>query len=55
VPGWAYKEGRAYVELPEPALTASASLQVQQRFYHVSVHKNFSSFFKRLTRYMFEG
>ncbi|KAM0912422.1 hypothetical protein ACQ4PT_012819 [Festuca glaucescens] len=34
VPGWAYKEGRAYVELPEPDLTASASLQVQQRFYH---------------------
>ncbi|KAM0908524.1 hypothetical protein ACQ4PT_015410 [Festuca glaucescens] len=34
VPGWAYKEGRAYVELPEPDLTASASLQVQQQFYH---------------------
>ncbi|VAI77640.1 unnamed protein product [Triticum turgidum subsp. durum] len=34
VPGWAYREGRAYVELPEPDLTASASLQVQQQFYH---------------------
>ncbi|XP_047052906.1 putative transcription factor bHLH041 [Lolium rigidum] len=34
VPGWAYKDGRAYLELPEPALMASASLQVQQRFYH---------------------
>ncbi|CAM0910235.1 unnamed protein product [Alopecurus aequalis] len=34
VPGWAYKEGRAYVQLPEPGLTASASLQVQQQFYH---------------------
>uniref|UniRef100_A0ACD6A959 Uncharacterized protein n=1 Tax=Avena sativa TaxID=4498 RepID=A0ACD6A959_AVESA len=34
VPGWAYREGRAYMELPEPDLTASASLQVQQQFYH---------------------
>ncbi|KAM3192039.1 hypothetical protein ACQJBY_069342 [Aegilops geniculata] len=34
VPGWAYREGRAYVELPEPDLTASASLQAQQQFYH---------------------
>uniref|UniRef100_A0ACD5WU85 Uncharacterized protein n=2 Tax=Avena sativa TaxID=4498 RepID=A0ACD5WU85_AVESA len=38
VPGWAYREGRAYIELPEPGLTASASLQAQQQFYHVS-HK----------------
>ncbi|TVU07933.1 hypothetical protein EJB05_41311, partial [Eragrostis curvula] len=36
VPGWAYKDGRAYMELPEPDLTASASLQTQQQFYHVS-------------------
>jgi hypothetical protein len=28
------------MELPEPDLTASASLLVQQQFYHVSVHKN---------------
>ncbi|XP_022681563.1 putative transcription factor bHLH041 [Setaria italica] len=34
VPGWAYKDGRPYMELPEPDLTASASLQVQQQFYH---------------------
>uniref|UniRef100_A0ACD5WTS0 Uncharacterized protein n=1 Tax=Avena sativa TaxID=4498 RepID=A0ACD5WTS0_AVESA len=34
VPGWAYREGRAYIELPEPGLTASASLQAQQQFYH---------------------
>ncbi|KAF0904468.1 hypothetical protein E2562_034747 [Oryza meyeriana var. granulata] len=33
VPGWAYKEGAACMELPEPDLTASASLQVQQQFY----------------------
>ncbi|XP_062179169.1 putative transcription factor bHLH041 isoform X2 [Phragmites australis] len=37
VPGWAYKDGRAYMELPEPDLTASASLQVQQQFYHMAV------------------
>ncbi|KAE8815430.1 hypothetical protein D1007_07168 [Hordeum vulgare] len=36
VPGWAYREGRAYMELPEPDLTSSASLQVQQQFYHVT-------------------
>ncbi|RLN12903.1 hypothetical protein C2845_PM09G16640 [Panicum miliaceum] len=34
VPGWAYKDGRAYMELPEPDLTASASLQVQEQLYH---------------------
>ncbi|CAN6201294.1 unnamed protein product [Urochloa humidicola] len=34
VPGWAYKDGRAYMELPEPDLTASASLPVQEQFYH---------------------
>ncbi|XP_003560643.1 putative transcription factor bHLH041 [Brachypodium distachyon] len=34
VPGWAYKEGRASMELPEPNLTAAASLQVQHQFYH---------------------
>jgi hypothetical protein len=46
VPGWAYKDGRAYMELPEPDLTASASLLMQQQFYNVSVHKNlfFQSF-----------
>uniref|UniRef100_J3MF64 BHLH domain-containing protein n=1 Tax=Oryza brachyantha TaxID=4533 RepID=J3MF64_ORYBR len=33
VPGWAYKEGAACMELPEPDLTASALLQVQQQFY----------------------
>lgn len=36
VPGWAYKDGRPYMELPEPDLTASASLPVQLQFYHVS-------------------
>nr|CAB3468242.1 unnamed protein product [Digitaria exilis] len=34
VPGWAYKDGNPYMELPEPDLTASASLLVQQQFYH---------------------
>ncbi|KAL6602889.1 hypothetical protein ACP70R_043250 [Stipagrostis hirtigluma subsp. patula] len=34
VPGWAYKDGASYMELPEPDLTASASLQVQQQFYN---------------------
>ncbi|WVZ79669.1 hypothetical protein U9M48_027222 [Paspalum notatum var. saurae] len=34
VPGWAYRDGRAYMELPEPDLTASASLQAQLQFYH---------------------
>ncbi|XP_025812545.1 putative transcription factor bHLH041 isoform X1 [Panicum hallii] len=34
VPGWAYKDGRAYMELPEPDLTAAASLQVQEQLYH---------------------
>ncbi|CAL5048358.1 unnamed protein product [Urochloa decumbens] len=34
VPGWAYKDGRPYMELPEPDLTASASLPVQEQFYH---------------------
>ncbi|TVU33111.1 hypothetical protein EJB05_24896, partial [Eragrostis curvula] len=33
VPGWAYKDGRAYMELPEHDLTASASLPAQQQFY----------------------
>ncbi|KAK3130685.1 hypothetical protein QOZ80_6BG0496630 [Eleusine coracana subsp. coracana] len=37
VPGWAYVDGRAYMELPEPDLTASASLQVQQELYHMAV------------------
>jgi hypothetical protein len=36
VPGWAFKDARSYMELPERDLTASASLQVQQQFYHVS-------------------
>ncbi|EEE65907.1 hypothetical protein OsJ_21753 [Oryza sativa Japonica Group] len=34
VPGWAYKEGAACMELTEHDLAASASLQVQQQFYH---------------------
>ncbi|TVT98827.1 hypothetical protein EJB05_55842, partial [Eragrostis curvula] len=38
VPGWAYKDGRAYMELPEHDLTASASLPAQQQFYQVSEH-----------------
>ncbi|KAG8075465.1 hypothetical protein GUJ93_ZPchr0006g40854 [Zizania palustris] len=33
VPGWAYKEAAACMALPEPDLTASASLHVQQQFY----------------------
>jgi hypothetical protein len=35
VPGWAYKDGRAYMELPAHDLTTSASLPVQQQFYQV--------------------
>jgi len=37
VPGWAYKDGRAYMELPAHDLTTSASLPVQQQFYQVGV------------------
>ncbi|KAJ1278584.1 hypothetical protein BS78_04G090000 [Paspalum vaginatum] len=33
VPGWAYKDGRAYMDLPAHDLAASASLPVQQQFY----------------------
>nr|CAB3446139.1 unnamed protein product [Digitaria exilis] len=33
VPGWAYKDGVAFMELPAHDLTASASLPVQQQFY----------------------
>uniref|UniRef100_A0A0E0E320 BHLH domain-containing protein n=1 Tax=Oryza meridionalis TaxID=40149 RepID=A0A0E0E320_9ORYZ len=36
VPGWAYKEGAACMELTKHHLAASASLQVQQQFYHES-------------------
>jgi hypothetical protein len=36
VPGWAYKDGRAFMELPANDLMASASLPVQQQFYEVS-------------------
>ncbi|KAF8769768.1 hypothetical protein HU200_006378 [Digitaria exilis] len=35
VPGWAYKDGVAFMELPAHDLTASASLPVQQQFYQV--------------------
>ncbi|XP_066379128.1 putative transcription factor bHLH041 [Miscanthus floridulus] len=34
VPGWAYKDGRPYMELSETDLTSSASLPVQLQFYH---------------------
>jgi hypothetical protein len=37
VPGWAYKDGRPYMELSETDLTSSASLPVQLQFYHVSI------------------
>jgi hypothetical protein len=50
VPGWAYKDGRAYMEVPEPDLTASASLQVQQQFYHVSKRATSSAIFILLIR-----
>uniref|UniRef100_A0ACD5YPW6 Uncharacterized protein n=1 Tax=Avena sativa TaxID=4498 RepID=A0ACD5YPW6_AVESA len=33
VPGWAYGDGRAYMELPEHDLAATASLPVQLQFY----------------------
>ncbi|RLM80548.1 hypothetical protein C2845_PM12G06970 [Panicum miliaceum] len=33
VPGWAYKDGRAFMELPAHDLAASASLPAQQQFY----------------------
>ncbi|XP_062221233.1 putative transcription factor bHLH041 isoform X2 [Phragmites australis] len=33
VPGWAYNDGCAYMELPAQDLTASASLPVQHQFY----------------------
>ncbi|XP_039833125.1 putative transcription factor bHLH041 [Panicum virgatum] len=33
VPGWAYKDGRAFMELPARDLAASASLPAQQQFY----------------------
>ncbi|CAN6230887.1 unnamed protein product [Urochloa humidicola] len=33
VPGWAYKDGLPYMELPAHDLTDSASLQAQQQFY----------------------
>ncbi|CAD6247557.1 unnamed protein product [Miscanthus lutarioriparius] len=36
VPGWAYKDGRAYMELPAHDLTTSASLPVQQQFYQMA-------------------
>ncbi|KAM0902856.1 hypothetical protein ACQ4PT_019108 [Festuca glaucescens] len=34
VPGWAYGDGRAYMELPEHDLAVTASSLVQQQFYH---------------------
>ena len=36
VPGWAYKDGRAFMELTARDLAASASLPAQQQFYQVS-------------------
>jgi hypothetical protein len=33
VPGWAYGDGRAYMELPEHDLAVTASLPVQLQFY----------------------
>ncbi|CAN6277997.1 unnamed protein product [Urochloa humidicola] len=36
VPGWAYKDGLPYMELPAHDLTASASLQAQQQFYQMA-------------------
>ncbi|GJN19366.1 hypothetical protein PR202_gb06635 [Eleusine coracana subsp. coracana] len=36
VPGWAYVDGRAYMELRERDLTASSSLPQQHQFYKVS-------------------
>jgi hypothetical protein len=36
VPGWAYIDGRAYMELPPRDLTNSASMPEQQQFYQVS-------------------
>lgn len=33
VPGWAYADGRAYMELPEHDLAVTASLPVQLQFY----------------------
>jgi hypothetical protein len=36
VPGWAYKDGRAFMELPAHDLASSASLPAQQQFYQVS-------------------
>ncbi|KAL6604605.1 hypothetical protein ACP70R_043032 [Stipagrostis hirtigluma subsp. patula] len=33
VPGWAYSDGRAYMELPAHDLAASASMPAQQQFY----------------------
>ena len=39
VPGWAYRDGRASMELREPDLMAAASLQVQEQLYHVSTQQ----------------
>ncbi|KAG2649566.1 hypothetical protein PVAP13_1NG116500 [Panicum virgatum] len=36
VPGWAYKDGRAFMELPAHGLAASASLPAQQQFYQMA-------------------
>ncbi|XP_062218596.1 putative transcription factor bHLH041 isoform X2 [Phragmites australis] len=36
VPGWAYNDGRAYIELPAHDLTSSASLPVQLQFYQMA-------------------
>ncbi|CAN6243612.1 unnamed protein product [Urochloa humidicola] len=36
VPGWAYKDGLPYMELPAHDLTDSASLQAQQQFYQMA-------------------
>ncbi|CAD6251391.1 unnamed protein product [Miscanthus lutarioriparius] len=36
VPGWAYKDGRAYMELPAHDLSFSTSLPVQQQFYQMA-------------------
>ncbi|CAL4970565.1 unnamed protein product [Urochloa decumbens] len=36
VPGWAYKDGLPYMELPAHDLTASASTPAQQQFYQMA-------------------
>ncbi|WVZ77285.1 hypothetical protein U9M48_025170 [Paspalum notatum var. saurae] len=43
VPGWAYKDGRAYMDLPAHDLAASASLPVQQQFYQMAAFMGYDS------------